>query len=488
MSVPRKLILHIGQPKAGSTSIQNYLEAQRSALLQQGILFPQSVFLRQNPFDLERTPGHLKLLADLRAGTLEAFEQELETHKNCDVIISIENLFSDQPDSVFQALAAYFQGWDIHVVAVLRPQLDALRSRYVENIMSGFSRRVTSFEEFVRDVFEAGALDYAARLRHIQEVLGAASVRAVRFLDPQKPLVPRFLQAAGIPVGDPQQAGTIHSNHREKPAFLIEGKRRLNMLTGALNREQCLEFENRLRDLAQEMIQQGANGQNFAPSVPLSADERDALQVSNQSLKALCELEGKLKLEEAPRRVCAPDERAIQDLMRKGMDLLSKMVTSDPEQLGLSDWDWQMVNRLFAQYRTSLHLGSVQTALLAAMLPDHQSWLFLPSGLAAYQALAAHDGLSLPGQLMTFAVGAGELKAPRQLAACYSLAGSELVVVGPDVDLDPMTLMSKGDAPAALLVMGSQRALSHQGLPPGLRMTCSDRCILLERPEAAAPA
>lgn len=69
------------------------------AMLAQGILFPRSIMKRNNPFDHSRTAGHLLLLHGLKGdGIMQAFRQELASHPHHTLILSIENMFSDQPD------------------------------------------------------------------------------------------------------------------------------------------------------------------------------------------------------------------------------------------------------------------------------------------------------------------------------------------------------------------------------------------------------
>ena len=119
MSQRRRLILHVGQTKAGSTSIQNYLESQREALRGHAVLFPKSGMARQNPYDQDRTPGHLRLLSQIRTGDTSEFESELAQDQNATVLLSVENIFSDVPEKTLLAAAEYFEDWDVEIIAVL---------------------------------------------------------------------------------------------------------------------------------------------------------------------------------------------------------------------------------------------------------------------------------------------------------------------------------------------------------------------------------
>ncbi len=199
-----------------------------NALRECGWLFPRLVMVRQNPFDSARTPGHLHLLKAISSSDTAAFEAEIGAREDAKVIISIENLFSDQPDQILRILGTYFQDWKVSLIAILRPQLDWLQSRYVENVLSGFNTSPDYFRTHVHRMLKSGALDYEGRLAHLQTILGAGKVTALAF---GEPLVQRFLEILEIPQTNPALAGEIHANRREKGAFLIEANRRLNILT-----------------------------------------------------------------------------------------------------------------------------------------------------------------------------------------------------------------------------------------------------------------
>ena len=102
------LILHIGQTKAGSTAIQNYLDSQRNALLSQDILVPDLSSSRSNPFDLERTSGHLKLIRSISRNRKQTDLQlsKLRMHKR--VVLSAENIFLDRPNEEIAEISKFF--------------------------------------------------------------------------------------------------------------------------------------------------------------------------------------------------------------------------------------------------------------------------------------------------------------------------------------------------------------------------------------------
>lgn len=103
--MPREVILHIGQPKTGTTSLQRRLAAQRESLLEKGINYPK---LAMNDFNHRcldpAISGVKKFPADIRLGLgetgseiVQASKQEWKyLHKTFDrdmLILSGENFF-----------------------------------------------------------------------------------------------------------------------------------------------------------------------------------------------------------------------------------------------------------------------------------------------------------------------------------------------------------------------------------------------------------
>ncbi|TJZ89614.1 hypothetical protein FA743_18225 [Paracoccus gahaiensis] len=252
------LVLHIGQTKAGSTAIQNYLDSQRNELLRHNILVPDLSLSRSNPFDLERTSGHLKLIRSLARNTKQTDLQlkELSTHKR--VVLSAENIFHDRPDKEIAEIANFFCNYEITLVLIVRSTESWLKSRYIENIMSGFKACSSTFEEFLQISISGGVHDYASRLDSIVTALGAKHIRVINYDAELNKcgIIPAFLKAADLPVTDFSRANTIRSNVRESHAFLIEAKRKLNYLTKNISLTLRLELEHKVRFLARKIVKE----------------------------------------------------------------------------------------------------------------------------------------------------------------------------------------------------------------------------------------
>lgn len=465
MKQPRRVTVHVGQTKAGSTSLQNYLENQRTRLVSEDVIFPSSVLVRQNPYDRARTPGHLTLLAKLAKNDLSEFERELAEHPQAQVVLSIENLFADQPDAALARLGDYFRDWDLRILAVLRPQLDWLRSRHVENVLSGFRCSTDHFATHVRAAMDSGALDYRGRLAHLGALLGARQVRAIRFRDEARPLVPRCLEALGLPLTDPGLAGQIHANRREKAPVLIEAKRRLNSLTGALHVTERLELEHRLRQAAAQ-IDGGAEDESL-PEIPLSAEKLELLQAGNDALLAEGILDAPLDLGRPGEPARPPDlgtREATDSLFAEGLTLATRIArqAADPARfaglaLGLSREQITAIREAVARHPVSLHLDAPESATLAACSEGRLVALLLPQRREAWPAMARLDRLETASPLIAVAPDASCADDPDLCLARYHLPPPGLVVAGGGTGAGTLRAILGGMAAETVILLGDAR-------------------------------
>lgn len=492
MNPSRRVVIHVGQTKAGSTSLQNYLETQRDALLARGVLFPASGLSRKNPFDSTRTSGHLQLFLDLHGGDGAAFGRELAACPHHTLVLSAENLFSDQPDAVLEAAGRHFSQDEVEVWAVLRPQFDWLRSRYVENVLSGFSAGTETFARFVEIGMERGILDYGARLRHVAGLLGARRIRAVPFLseDPSADgaLVPRFLEAAGIPVTDPGAAAGQHSNIREKSPVLVEAKRRLNILCAGLPLSERLEMEHDLR-----RHHAGSPGvpddPEFRPGIPLGDAALAVLQRSNRTLADAGIMATPLDSGQSGTDAVA-DPEAVAGLVRRGMELATGICARSEDRARLrgclprfSFGEYEAMAAALEGGAVSTHLLAPETALLAAMAERRLVRLYLAPSRATWRLSARLDGLMSPSPVvarLTSAIGK-EVEPPPQIVVAG--AGTGAAMLAP--------LLKLPSVRRAILLEGARDLV--QDLPlSGLFLRNVGRCLFLaktpeELPKAAVP-
>lgn len=87
-----KLFLHIGYNKAGTSSIQSFLNSRRAELLAQGVLYPETGIFDNAHYGITKSllgnPANNQIVAD--AGTLSALSAEITDKRAENVIISSE--------------------------------------------------------------------------------------------------------------------------------------------------------------------------------------------------------------------------------------------------------------------------------------------------------------------------------------------------------------------------------------------------------------
>ena len=122
----RTLILHCGPMKTGSTAIQDTLEINKKKLLNSGISY-----------------YHIRaktLLSDL--------EKAISQEKNSSIVLLSSEFFCQENPKLLKQILEPFKG-NCHAILVSRPLREIYPSLYLQNL-KGSSRRITSFEYFLR--------------------------------------------------------------------------------------------------------------------------------------------------------------------------------------------------------------------------------------------------------------------------------------------------------------------------------------------------
>lgn len=171
--------MHIGMPKAGSTSIQSALVANRDRLSESGFWFPESMgYLKSRKFyeAFETVPNEYPDFADVQevshlesaAQTKRDLLNEIETAggKHHSLIVSSEEMShryrAEHVKTLARECGLLFDQVDI--VVFLRDQLTAIPSRYwLELKLTLLSKR---FERWLEeDVLFSGKFDYEQLVR-----------------------------------------------------------------------------------------------------------------------------------------------------------------------------------------------------------------------------------------------------------------------------------------------------------------------------------
>ncbi|QKX18091.1 WcbI family polysaccharide biosynthesis putative acetyltransferase [Microbulbifer sp. YPW1] len=138
----KKLILHIGQSKTGTTSFQSFCFKHRKALLAEGTLYPESGLLYTHHRNLA-----LHYKGEQRNEALvQQLKQEIAAADCERVLISCES-FEDLGASQARELLDDFSDLDVSVVCTLRNRLDWVQSMYAEYVKKAWFSG--SFSQFI---------------------------------------------------------------------------------------------------------------------------------------------------------------------------------------------------------------------------------------------------------------------------------------------------------------------------------------------------
>ena len=170
----RALVLHLGDHKTGSTSIQQVLSSG-SIQAEQGLLFPTGRPPRPHHNHIARAmirkvkrPKHHKLEAELLTGLAE----EIAASVADIAVISAENFEFSDPAHLAQVLETYLPDLapTARLIAYIRPHGERLLSSYAERTKQGLFHG--DLEDFHAETEAEGEFYYAPRLEKWRSVFG----------------------------------------------------------------------------------------------------------------------------------------------------------------------------------------------------------------------------------------------------------------------------------------------------------------------------
>lgn len=208
----KTLHLHVGLPKCGSTSLQEFLRSNRSRLREQGFDYPLTT---------DRHIGNLKPYAksvfstgddtvfrhyssDVRLETaVEDLWAAVSQSDAPNVILSAEGIYNQRDTAKLSALTDRFEAVRIHMV--FRPKVEWVVSHYAQGVKAG--RYDAPLEHFVqRDAFRRMVLPKMAFADHVEfwrSRYGADNV-SIHFAGRRfASVVNQFLVAAGLDLSEP---------------------------------------------------------------------------------------------------------------------------------------------------------------------------------------------------------------------------------------------------------------------------------------------
>ncbi len=148
--MPKKIVLHIGSEKTGTTYLQNFCSLNRDKLLNEGVYYPKTNFGEHAQFSLVAALhelDHGKPLEFSPPGEYTVESEWLPLIKECNtrtdihtVVLSVEHFSSrlrEKGLSELNRLLNLFEGYEVEVLYFFRRQDDYFESWYSTHVKAG---------------------------------------------------------------------------------------------------------------------------------------------------------------------------------------------------------------------------------------------------------------------------------------------------------------------------------------------------------------
>ena len=201
------IVIHIGLPKSGSTSIQSFLTTNEGELRRLSIDFLRVGRVpRKQHFNIAHELKGTKDKFDRKLGTVSEIRKYISRCVENTVVLSSES-FEWVPEKRIQYLREQFSGLgrDIRIIVYIRLLEKLVPSSYSQKVRHGYS--TYDFDEFFEIRMREPRTNYFESIRRWGEVFGWENLR-VRLLDPRYllngDLIDDFLDAAGLDLSAPR--------------------------------------------------------------------------------------------------------------------------------------------------------------------------------------------------------------------------------------------------------------------------------------------
>ncbi|MBT6398495.1 MAG: hypothetical protein HOK04_01765, partial [Verrucomicrobia bacterium] len=192
-----KVVLHIGFPKTGTSSLQRWLENNRTNLLDQGVWYPASFVGRGSGYREGRTSGHSPLIYLLSSPLTRRFAvrriaQEAAALRRPahTLLLSSEMILSHhfwtshkrkRRSHIMTRLRKALKVENTEVLLVTRPPLEWVERYFKEVVSNHTLRRSPDFFSFAKRLKRLGLVDVAGILSFLEETFPRGSVGAASY-------------------------------------------------------------------------------------------------------------------------------------------------------------------------------------------------------------------------------------------------------------------------------------------------------------------
>lgn len=177
----RRLILHVGLPKTGTTALQFWCENNRANLLEHDILYPKA---SENEF----APKHQFIVDELKSGSFTRTSQALAEGKQSTILLSAEGLSNNLYQFSEEALAGFREltkDYRLQIVLVLRDPEPWINSMWKEGVLAhpGYAG---SLEDYAKEERVCQLLDYDTLAADLKSFFCADQIDLIRLEDDWK--------------------------------------------------------------------------------------------------------------------------------------------------------------------------------------------------------------------------------------------------------------------------------------------------------------
>ena len=224
------LYLHIGYPKTGTSSLQNFCAQNEVLLRDSGLLYPSTgrIGAAHYGFSFRLDLGSYQKSDELPSldQLLSDLEQEIADTGVTRVLLSSESfVLADSPDDVRDA----FQNFNVKIVVYLRRHDRAFESAYAQSMKLGQAPPWDpTIESYILHQMAAGQVpyDYLTTLRHWAKTFGHDNiiVRPFEKTEGKATLYTDFLSALGVVASQEIQLPERRNSSASYPALVAMGK------------------------------------------------------------------------------------------------------------------------------------------------------------------------------------------------------------------------------------------------------------------------
>ncbi|MDR7362479.1 hypothetical protein [Nocardioides marmoribigeumensis] len=208
----RRVVLHVGTPKTGTSFVQDLLFQQREALAAQGVLYPADRFDAHFLAALDLMELRWGGLEHQAVGAWDRLAQQVRAWEGHTVIVSHEILARASVEQVRLALESFGADREVHVVLSARDLVRQIPAEWQENVKH---RRTVAYRDFLdqvtADVPETEVATWFWGVQEVPAILGrwggTLPPEHVHVVTVPKPGSPRSLlweRFAGVFGLDPQ--------------------------------------------------------------------------------------------------------------------------------------------------------------------------------------------------------------------------------------------------------------------------------------------